>query len=128
MNRRKFSFQLLLLTVVLTGAVMALQLIPSLSSFIGFYLISIGFFFLLSLVMFFTSARAALSKDKNAFTRLIMVFTMAKLFLTVIIVIVYQQVVKPEGVLFILPFFIIYIAYTVFETIFMTKLGKVEAR
>ncbi|MEO1258119.1 MAG: hypothetical protein AAFZ15_04955 [Bacteroidota bacterium] len=128
MNRRKFSFQLLLLTVVLTGVVMSFQLIPALSPFIGFYLISIGFFCLLSLVMFFTSAKAAISKDKNAFTRLIMVFTMAKLFLTVIIVVVYQQIEKPDNVLFILPFFAIYIAYTIFETIFMTKLGKVEAR
>ena len=107
---------------------MSFQLIPVLSPFIGFYLISIGFFFLLSLAMFFTSAKAAVSKDKNSFTRLIMVFTMVKLFLTVIIVVLYQRLAKPENVIFILPFFIIYIAFTVFETIFMTKLGKVEAR
>ena len=78
--------------------------------------------------MFFTAAKAAISKDKNAFTRLIMVFSMGKLFLTVIIVVIYDQIVQPESISFIIPFFGIYIAYTVFETIFMSKLGKVKAR
>lgn len=128
MNRRKFSFQLLALTILLTTGMMALQMLPSFSDFVGFYLFTIGFFFSLSLLMFFSSAKAAVSKDKNAFTRLIMVFTMVKLFLTIAIIITYKIWIKPEGVLFVLPFFIIYIAYTVFETLFMTKLGKVKAR
>ena len=127
-NRRKFSFQLLILTIFLTAGVMALQLLPALRPFTGFYLVSIGFFFFLSLAMFFMAAKAAVSKDKNAFTRLIMLFTMVKLLLTVIIIAVYRYWFEPKETAFIFPFFVIYIAFTVYETIFMTKLGKVEAR
>lgn len=128
MNRRKFSFQLVLLTVVLTVVVLFLQNIPVFNADTGFSLISIGFFFFLSLGMFLIGAKAAMSKDKNAFTRLIILFSMGKMFLTVVLVIVYKLVTKPESVYFMIPFFGIYIAYTIFETIFMTKLGKVKAR
>ena len=128
MNRRRFSFQLVLITVLLTGLVLLLQYFPIFTSSTGFSLISIGFFFLMSLIMFLVAAKAAVSKDKNAFTRLIMVFSMSKMLLSVILVIVYKQLVKPESIYFVIPFFGIYITYTVFETIFMTKLGKVKAR
>ncbi len=128
MNRRKFSFQLVLLTIILTGAVLMLQYFPVFRPSTGFSLVSIGFFFLLSLVMFLVAAQAAVSKDNNAFTRLIILFTMGKLFLTIILVVVYKEVLNPESNYFIIPFFGIYITYTVFETIFMTKLGKVKAR
>ncbi|MEZ4932680.1 MAG: hypothetical protein R2788_11235 [Saprospiraceae bacterium] len=128
MNRRKFSFQLVLLTVVLTVAVLFLQYVPIFNPGTGFSLISIGFFFFLSLAMFLIAAKAAISKDKNAFTRLIILFSMGKMLLTVVLVVVYKLVIKPESIYFIIPFFGIYIAYTIFETIFMTKLGKVKAR
>ena len=128
MNRRRFSFQLVLLTVFLTGFVLILQYFPVFTSSTGFSLLSIGFFFLLSLIMFLVAAKAAVSKDRNAFTRLIMVFSMSKMLLSVILVIIYKQVIKPESIYFVIPFFVIYSAYTVFESIFMTKLGKVKAR
>ncbi len=128
MNRRKFSYQLVVLTVSLTVVVLLLQYFSVFRASIGFSLLSIGFFFFLSLLMFYAAAKAAISKDKNAFTRLIMVFSMGKLFLTIIIVILYHRIAQPESISFIIPFFGIYIAYTVFETIFMTKLGKVKAR
>ena len=128
MNRRKFLFQLVMLTILLIVIIMGLQFLPSFSSSTGFSLFCIGFFFLLSLVMFFIAAKAAVSKDKYAFTRLIIVFTMLKMLLTVVLVVIYQKIAKPEGGTFLFPFFIIYIAYTVYETVFMTKLGKVKAR
>ena len=78
--------------------------------------------------MFLIAAKAAVSKDKNAFTRLIMIFTMSKMLLTIILIVAYKKIVDPENTFFVFPFFGIYIAYTVFETIFMTKLGKVKAR
>ena len=128
MNKQKFLFQLITLTLLLVVGVMGLHFMSVFISSTGFFLVSIGFFFLLSLAMFYAAAKAAISKDQNAFTRLIMVFTMVKMLLSVVLVVVYQKVAQPEDVLFVVPFFVIYIVYTVFETIFMTKLGKVKAR
>lgn len=78
--------------------------------------------------MFLLAIKAAVSKDKNAFTSLIIGFTFAKLLLTVALVLVYKKIANPEGALFLVPFFLIYIVFTIFETVFMTKLGKIKAR
>ncbi|HFA51466.1 MAG TPA: hypothetical protein ENJ95_20830 [Bacteroidetes bacterium] len=128
MNKRRFFVQLTILTFVLTAVVLGLQTLPAFRPHTFFSLISIGFFVLLSIAMFFMAAKAAVSKDKHAFTRLIMLFTLSKMILTAVLVIVYKQVAEPKGLVFVLPFFLIYIAYTVFETMFMTKLGKIKAR
>jgi len=83
---------------------------------------------LLSAGVYFMAAKAAISKDKNTFTRLILALTFAKLVLTLILVIAYQRLAHPGSLFFIIPFFLVYIAYTIFETMYLTKLGKIEAR
>ncbi len=128
MNKRRFFFQLVMLTILLTGIVLFLQIFSIFKASFGFSIISVGFFSLLSVVMFFTAAKAAVNKDKNAFTRLIMIFTLGKMLLTVVLVVTYQMIVKPHGVYFVIPFFLAYIVFTIFETIFLTKLGKIKAR
>ena len=128
MNRRRFFVQLISLTGVMIGLVFLMRLIPSLAPHTNFSLASIAFFVLLSIFMYFLGIKAAVSKDKNAFTRLIILITFVKMLLTVILVIVYQRVIKPEGIGFVIPFFLVYIVYTAFEVIFLSKLGKIKAR
>ena len=86
------------------------------------------FFASLTAGIYFPSAKASLSKDKNAFTRLVMLFTFVKMFLTAGLIIGYHQVFQPTDNFFLIPFFLIYIVFTSFETVFMSKLGKVKAR
>ncbi len=128
MNKRRFFFQLFMLAALMAAAVLFLQMFPVFKTAFGFSIASVGFFSLISVVMFFTAAKAAMNKDKNAFTRLILVFTMGKMFLSAALVISYHLIAKPGTAFFVLPFFLVYIAFTIFETIFLTKLGKIKAR
>jgi len=91
-------------------------------------LVTLAFFVLMSVGMYLLAAKAAVSKDKNAFTRLIMVFTFVKMLLTVTLIIIFHKLLKPESNYYLIPFFFIYIVFTVFETIFMSRLGKIKAR
>lgn len=127
MTRRRFFIQLLLLTAALVVAVLLLQLLPVFQPSFWFSMFTIGLFAFVSICLFFLGAKTAVSKDKNAFTRTVMVCTFGKLFLAFGVVIVYHKSFQPEGKLFLFPFFTIYFAYTVFETLFLSKLGKIKA-
>ena len=128
MNRRKFLFQLFLLTFVLVCLVLFLNIFPVVQAHLYFLLSTIAFYMLLSIAMFLVGAKAAVSKDKNAFTRVIMVFTFIKLLLTILVIISYTKFAVPDSNFFIIPFFLVYFAYTIFETLFLTRLGKIKAR
>jgi hypothetical protein len=127
-NHRRFFSQLLLLTL-LTGLVVFFLLIfePFSPHKILSYA-SLLFFAALTAGIYFPAAKAAQSNDRNAFTRLVMVFTFVKMFLTAGLVIAYQRLAQPENNYFLVPFFLTYIVFTVFETIFMSKLAKVKPK
>ena len=128
MNRRRFFIQLSLITVSLVCIVFLISFFPIIHSHQFFLLGSILFYSLLSIAMFYLAAKAAVSKDKNAFTRLVMILTFIKLLLTVVLVIFYKKIANPDDITFIIPFFLIYFAYTIFETIFLSRLGKIKVR
>ncbi|MBI5914876.1 MAG: hypothetical protein HY842_05825 [Bacteroidetes bacterium] len=128
MNRRRFFFQLALLTLG-TGAVLFfLQIFAPFQPFKDFSSVGLLFFALLSVAMYFPAAKAAFSPDKNAFTRLVMLFTFGKMFLTTALIVGYHRIFKPESNLFLIPFFFTYLVFTIFETMYMSKLGKIKAR
>lgn len=86
--------------------------------------ISLGLFVLLTVAMYYAGSRALRSKNKNDFTNVVMGFTMGKMFLAIAIVFGYLKLVEPTDKLFILPFFTVYLIYTVVEVYLMMKLSR----
>lgn len=77
--------------------------------------------------MYYAGRNAARSSNKNDFTNIIMGFTMGKMVLSFVLIFAYLKLVEPADKIFVLPFFSIYLIYTVFETYFMMKLGRTNA-
>ncbi len=128
MSHRRFFLQLLPLTI-LTGLVLIFtHIFQPLAPYLTLSMVGLVFFAALTAGIYFPAAKAALSSDRNAFTRLVMLFTFVKMFLTAALIIGYHRIFKPGNNLFLLPFFFTYIVFTVFETIFMSKLGKIKSR
>ena len=127
MPQQSFFIQLALVSAGTAGLLLWINTFPQFSPHSSLNWSSLILFILLSLMMYFVGRKAALSENKNTFTNTVLLFTMAKLFLTIIIIYVYNEMVKPESRLFILPFFAIYIIFTIFETYFMIRLGKMKA-
>lgn len=124
MKKQKFF---ILLSVVSIAVAILLLLMSRYAVFADYIDLSWGslvFFVVFTILMFFLSEKAALSDNKNTFSNVVIGFIAGKLFVTVMIVFLYNQIVKPEGVGFIIPFFIVYTSFSVFETYFMMKLGK----
>ncbi len=128
MNRSRFFLQLSLITAGILAILFILQLFPEFSKSFLFSIASLACFVLLSLVMFFLAAKAAVSKDKNAFTSLVIGFIFGKLALAVVLVLAYKKIANPQGATFLIPFFLIYLVFAIFENVFMVRLGKIKAR
>lgn len=128
MKTNSFFFWLTLLTLILVSGLWFLHSLKGFDYFFDFSMICLAFFIFLSLVMFFLGKWAAASSNKNLFTAIVIFFVFGKLVFSLIILLTYHKLVQPVNGKFLIPFFIIYLFYTVFETVFMMRLGKLESK
>ena len=127
MNQKRYMGRLSVLTaVLLLISYLANSKFPEIVPW-DFTLITISMFFFMSTAVFYLGVNAAMSKDSNAFTRVIMLFTFGKLFLSALLVVGWLKLKAPESMLFVVPFFAVYIIYTIFETNTLTHLSKINA-
>lgn len=82
-------------------------------------------FMVVSTAGFYILAQKAIaSTNKMAFIQLVMGNVLFKLVFIIMIVAIYFKFVKPESKLFVLPFMVIYFIFTIFETIFISKIAN----
>lgn len=126
MKSSVFFKWLILLTLLLTILIFVLSFIHIFKDSLAISLSSIIFFVSLSIVVFYLGNAAARSANKNRLTQLIMILVFFKLFSCLLIIIIYDRFFHPANNYYVLPFFLIYILYTVFEVIMLTKANKLS--
>lgn len=126
MTRNLFFLQLAVLTLAAATGLWFLLSLPSFQPFAVFSWCSLCLFFLLTIAMYFSGYSAAKSDNKNDFTTVAIGFSGGKIFLSAILILIFTELAKPESKLFILPFFGIYVLYTIFEVYFMMRLGRLK--
>lgn len=94
--------------------------------FKALFVIAYLFFVLLTIVLYYVSKRAAVHRNRMLFVYVMMFAILVKFGFCLIALFIYSRVYKPETNLYILPFIAIYVIYTIFETYFMMKLGKIK--
>lgn len=128
MENSTFYKQLTFISIPAAVIVYLVHQIPVLQAHSLLGWMSLAFFIGLSLFMFLVGKRAAQSENKNNFTNAFLIFLMMKLFLCGSLMIGYLKLMEPDTKLFILPFFGLYIIYTIFEVFFLIKLGKTQTK
>lgn len=123
MTLKQFSIQNIALSLGLLLLLWGLAQVAVLQSSMPLAWASLAFFSLLSSLMFVITQRAAQSAEKYAFINWVILFTIVKMVAAVVLVLVYDRWQQPTDNWFFLPFFGIYLVFTVFETYFMTKLS-----
>jgi hypothetical protein len=98
--------------------------IPELWNYENLFWYSHIFFILLTMVMYYAGNILAASSDKNLFSHFILLVVLTKMLSCVLIVVGYFQKVQPSSQLFLVPFALVYVIYTIFETYFMAKIGN----
>ncbi len=96
------------------------------SSYMDLSAFAIIFFVLLSLLVFQMGKRAATSSNKFQYVNLIISNMMLKMLMSFVIVLIYAQLKNPPDKLFVIPFLVIYLIFTAFETYFMTIQSKTK--
>ena len=85
---------------------------------------SISLFTGVSILLYFLGTQAAKSENKLLFNNVIIASVFFKMMAAVVILVVYKKVNHPETKNFLVPFFITYFLFSIFETYFMIKLSN----
>jgi len=93
-----------------------------LNPFTGFSLSTLGLYFLLTIFMYLFAKRAKTDSEPSAYTSTLLLFHWIRIFTSLIFVFTYIKLFMPKTNLFLLPFFSIYILFTIFEVYMLTKL------
>lgn len=124
MDTKKFYAQLTALGLLAALAIVPMHQHELIQNYQLFSWVSWGFFILFSIAVFAICSKAAESKNKNTFGQVFLLSILFKLMFCGLWVITYALVFKPKSAHFILPFLLIYVAFTAYEVYFVTKLAK----
>ena len=125
-NRKTFYKQLAIVIAIAIFFLVSWMNIPKIEPFWLLGLQSLVIFIGFSIYVFEKGLKTAQLTDKNAFIRFIFSTIMIKMFLSVGVVFFYFKNYHPNSRYFLIPFFANYILFTIFETRFSSKIGKLN--
>lgn len=124
MNKTKF-FQLLFLTIGILAVVLYfMSFNKKILEYIDIAYYAIPSFTLLSLLIYFLTEHLEKQDNKAMLLNLVIINVMFKFLIAIGVVIIYHKTRSPQDGIFVLPFIIIYVAFTIFETYFMSVQAK----
>lgn len=94
--------------------------------FSSFSWITLLFFLLFTIGVFFLAQWASNSKNPTSFVQVVISALGIKLFGAVILILVFDRLFEPETRWFLLPFFTLYLIYSILETYLLMKMGKAK--
>ncbi|MBR9922998.1 MAG: hypothetical protein GYB31_19400 [Bacteroidetes bacterium] len=122
---RSFITQLSILTLITLVLLLGVHyFIPSLQKHQALSWSSLAVFVLITILMYWVGKQTATSKNRNMFSAVVLGSVFGKMAFSLLIVVIYTREVEPDSKYFILPFFVVYLIFTIFETYFLTRLGK----
>jgi hypothetical protein len=125
MSSNKF-YIFLILTVLFTVGFLFLIFFffPPLYNYAKLGWASLALFINITFLMFFLGKRAIVSPNKMLFSNISMGFIFLKMVMSLMIIVTYKKIAHPASNLFIVPFFIVYLTFTIFETYLMLKMTQ----
>ena len=85
-------------------------------------------FVLLSLAMYFASYKAAQNDNPNHFHLVVIGIIFSKMVFALLFIVIFVKMVHPATFGFLIPFFFVYLSFSIFEYYFMINLGKIEKK
>lgn len=124
MSKSKF-FQLLFVTVGSLSLILYfLSLNEKINEYIDIAYYAIPSFTLLCVGVFFLTEFLERQPNKSMLLNLVIINVMFKFLIAIGVVVIYHKHKQPEDGIFVLPFILIYVAFTIFETYFMSLQAK----
>lgn len=125
MNPKLFFAGLGIMVLVQAGLCYLLVIsIQPISNHLGFVLSTIFAMVVFSLMMYVAARVAADSKLTRLYIQLVMIAVFMKMLVCLALVIGYKKGFEPADNTFVWPFLIIYVTSTIYEVIFLEKVGR----
>ena len=124
MTPKTFFLQLALVSASVALILFILNSYELFSSHQVFSWISLLGFIIFCSLLYFVESKTVHAHDKSLFGKLFLLSIFFKMLFCVLLIIVYIVSSKPNDRYFILPFFIIYLFFTVYEVYFVSKFAK----
>ena len=124
MKRKDFVIRLSALTVILLIGIWYVHGIGEVGKYTDFSIYTVFAFVGFSILMYYLGLKAAKSENKYMFNNLIMGNMLMKMIFCIVLILAYKAVYEVESRAFVIPFLVIYLSFTIFETYFLTKLAK----
>ncbi len=126
MSVRDFAIKFGLFTIFSAGLVGLQHLLSNIQTYWKFSVSSFIVYILLTIFMYFISKWILKSGNNAVFTSLLLTFNLLRLLVSILFVFVYISVYKPPNAWFLIPFFSVYILYTIFEVHMLDKIDTVK--
>lgn len=123
-RHKKFIQQLGICLILVIAMIQFLNTSPLFKPHQPLYWFSLFVFVLISVMAYLFGIRTFNSQNKYDFSNLFIIITISKLLIFLITFVLYQILAEPQNKLFILPFFAIYLIFTIFEVYLLSKIGK----
>ncbi len=124
MTPKTFYSQLAIVSALVALILFFLNFYELFASHQVFSWISLLSFILFCSLLYFVESKAIHAQDKSLFSKLFLISIFFKMLFCVLLIIAYVVISKPDDQYFILPFFVIYLFFTVYEVYFVSKLAK----
>lgn len=120
----KFLTKLIFTAAASMALVFVVSLFLPIWNYLQFLGVSIVAFSIFCLLLYVFAYRSIGSTNQNSFTFVFLGFTLFKMILAVMLVVVFFYWLNPADNYFVFPFLLVYLVYTIFEVHFMTIIGK----
>ncbi len=125
--RRSLSFvKGLALTVLLAaaGCTFFTAVMPPVRSHTAFLVVAVSAMTAFCIALYRIASAAAGHKRAQLFIAIVMLGVFAKMILCLALIVGYKKLHAPVDSTFLWPFLVIYVTFTIFEVIFMDRLGR----
>jgi hypothetical protein len=125
MSPRQFLTGLgITLLIQIATCFLLVSLISPLHEHLGFIIAAIGALMIFCIMMYVAARIVANSKLTRLYIQLIMIAVFLKMLVCLALIVGYKKQFDPPDNTFIWPFLIIYLSSTIYEVIFLEKVGR----
>ncbi len=128
MKEKLFYITLAIITLFTAVGLFVLLQFELFKPFKGLFYGALVFFIVLTVALYYISKRAAVHQNGMLFIYVMLFAIVIKFGFCLITLFLYNRLYTPATNLYVLPFLGIYVIYTIFETYFMMKLGKIRPK
>ncbi len=126
MNISRFFILFGLTLILVSGLLYLISYNDKMGGYVDIAYYAVPAFSLLSLIIYFFTIYLENRPDKKGLLNVVIINVMLKFFISALVIAVYYNVKSPSDGIFVVPFIIVYVVFTIFEAYFMSEQARIK--